>query len=101
MQNTLSTYKLESSSISDESDMSADASGEDVQSSSDIGDAADLADEANDLAQEGQDEQGEDPAALVVAPIDELKKCIGGRIVHRYHPVLSEPDRHAALICFG
>lgn len=80
MQNTLSTYKLESSSISDESDMSADASGEDVQSSSDIGDAADLADEANDLAQEGQDEQGEDPAALVVAPIDELKNVLAAEL---------------------
>ncbi|MDP1979315.1 MAG: RNA polymerase sigma factor RpoS [Undibacterium sp.] len=80
MQNTLSTYKLESSSISDESDMSADASGEDVHSSSDIGDAADLADEANDLAQEGQDEQGEDPAALVVAPIDELKNVLAAEL---------------------
>ncbi|MFZ3001724.1 MAG: RNA polymerase sigma factor RpoS [Undibacterium umbellatum] len=80
MQNTLSTYKLESSSISDESDMSADASGEDAHSSSDIGDAADLADEANDLAQEGQDEQGEDPAALVVAPIDELKNVLAAEL---------------------
>ena len=80
MQNTLSTYKLENSSVNDESDMSADASGEDVQSSSDIGDAADLADEVNDLAQEGQDEQCEDPAAIVVAPIDELKNVLAAEL---------------------
>ncbi|MES2037825.1 MAG: sigma-70 family RNA polymerase sigma factor, partial [Pseudomonadota bacterium] len=76
MHNNLSTYKLENSAASDESDMSADAADGDAHPASD---AADV-DDAVDLTQEGQDEQSEDPAALIVAPIDELKNVLAAEL---------------------
>ncbi|MBI3283688.1 MAG: RNA polymerase sigma factor RpoS [Burkholderiales bacterium] len=43
-------------------------------------DRSDLTDESGDVAQEGQDEQGDNPASLIVAPIDELKTVLAAEL---------------------